>query len=144
FQIARLRIEREGNIYRVSLDDHPAVGMPINYTGEFESIQLGLTAGIPAPRTLNTRARLDSVKLAGMKPLPRGDDRPKAPPGGVEEDFRLWKVGELPAGWESSRLGNLAIQPGVQGQGLELISKAIPAVLADSVKLPALDLRSKF
>jgi hypothetical protein len=141
YQVFRLRCEREGNVYRATVNDVPVVGVRIDYTDAIDAIDLGMTAGVPKSNfTLKQRARIYSVKVAPVKANKR-EAAPEQTAGSVKEDFRWCKPGELPAGWQPSRNMNLSVQPGAEKSGLELISKL---TLVDLVTLPKLELPGPF
>jgi tRNA A-37 threonylcarbamoyl transferase component Bud32 len=83
------RLEREGNLYRLGLNDKVLVAGRLDHTGEVKRVKLMLAAG----------DRLYSIQV--------GDRGPNVPGPVkeflivVDEDFRDGKVGEVPAGWKA-------------------------------------------
>ncbi len=140
FQVTRVRLVREGTVYRVSLGDDDPTGRTLNYTGDFETIRLGLVAGVPVYHTLNTTSKIYSVKVGLLKGAanPAG---PVAAAAGIREDFRKAKVGGLPDGWSLSPAALLTVQKSGERPALEINGMG-PGT--DAVTLPAVSLKGDF
>ena len=64
YQITRLRVAREKNNFQVSLNGEVATGTPLDNTIDFDTVWIGLPAGLcPYNRTLGTNARIYSVRV---------------------------------------------------------------------------------
>ena len=73
YQITRLRLARENNTFQVSLNGEVATGTPLDNTVDFDTVRIGLPAGLCRyNRTLNTTAKIYSVRVG----LPRKTARP--------------------------------------------------------------------
>jgi hypothetical protein len=98
-KINRLRLIREGDSYRIDLNDGVAASTRIDYKGAIEAIRIGTTAGT----VHKSPARLYSVKLAKI-PMPASTpidmSTPKFGKAIVNEDFQnLPPRAALPMGW---------------------------------------------
>src|SRR5207302_368320 len=127
-------------VYRVALNGEDAVGVPLDYTGDFDTVRLGLIGGVPEGRTLNTTAKIYALRvgLPGEGPVP---PPPPALPDGIREDFGKAKIGTLPDGWTGSPVNNLTVQKSGDNNDLELTN---PANGADLVLLPKTALKGDF
>jgi len=96
-KLARFRLEREGKNYRVSLNDENAVGLPLDYTGSFDTLKLGL-AEVPG---FQVRAKIYSLKAGLLSaPVHTARSAPLGPGELFKEDFRDTPLGGPPKGWE--------------------------------------------
>jgi hypothetical protein len=142
----RFRLIREGVVYRVSLNDIALPANPLPYRGDFQRVQLGLSAGhhfgptmmkILAVRIGVLDAPGDAAAAPPVQPMP---DQPQAAkPAGLEEDFRSTKEGELPKGW-SAAAGTVGVRKDGGKAALEVTDPAGGGVVA----LPAVSLKGDF
>ena len=140
YGITRVRVAREGKNLQVSLNGLAATGLPLEYAGDFDTVWLGLTSGIPGGG-LRTTAKIYSVKIGlpgeGAMPPP-----PPALPDGVHENFSKASVGGLPDGWAAGTPArNLSVQQTGEHRDLEL---ANPAAGGDVVRLPQKNLNGNY
>jgi hypothetical protein len=96
----RFVLAREGNIYRVSVDNSIISAGPLPYKGAFDHVRLGLTAGDYQAAQL---AKIYAVKVGSLSPFAGKPDETAASPAGrtlLEENFRKVAVGDRPEGWD--------------------------------------------
>lgn len=146
----RIRLVREGDVYRVSINDVPVFGTPLDFRGEFTQAQLLFTAAHqfgPPLKVHGIRAGTFDAPIGDAGAERPGVARPEpdkpapaAPAKGVKDDFRATKAGGLPPGWKAAA-PNIGVQTDGEKPGLELTDTgSSPGV----VLLPPVDLKGDF
>src|SRR5262249_55315531 len=98
-KINRLRLVREGRVYRVSLNDSVVVASPLAYTGDFDRVHLYWPSGVGYGEV-----KVYAVRIGLLPALGEDDERDKAVTRKgtvvVNEDFTGVREGRAPKGWE--------------------------------------------
>lgn len=131
--VNRLRLTREGDIYRVSINESVVLAAPLPYKGWFDTIELHLTAG--ASNANN--ARIYSVRAGLLEP---GEEKGK-PQASVllAEDFTRVPEGKRPDGWDDRKLYKV-----VTGPSGRRILQAMASQHSYPITLPRLAIQGDF
>jgi uncharacterized caspase-like protein len=144
----RLRLLREGAIYRVSIDDFQVLTTPLPYRGDFPKVRFGLTAG---HHFGPYGPRIFSIRIGFLDP-PRGDAPPERPmperpppdgpkpADGIKENFGSVKDGGLPEGWTAAA-PTIGVKKEDDRSALMITD---PARLEGVVTLPPVGLKGEF